>query len=519
MKSERVDVDVLIIGSGPVGATFARLLAEGLPNAKILMVDAGPKLTRRAGMHVQNISDRAERLRAQFLSQGKSFQSSRVATLSQKGRALERSGIHPGTSLLFPDGGSQSDMPAASMSTNVGGMGVHWTCACPRPGNSERIRFIGTSEWHNLCAAAESLLHVTTSAFPSSDLAWAIVSELGAVFNHRFPADRQVGRMPLACTVTESNRLYWSGPDVILGPLATPECAPPNFELRSESLCLRLIVGDNGITDSVVRYLPTYSTERVRARVYVVAGDALRTPQLLWASEIRNKALGHFLNDQPQVVGALQMSDEILRRTVCNRTKHALRPNKLDTRDAVVGVFWIPFDDPEHPFHGQLMHFRRAPYLTSPRYKDCEDGYIGLGWYCRKDIRYDDCLEFTDRETDQYGMPKMCIHYTLTENDTNALRSAEKEMQLVANTLGFFLKNGEPRVLPAGSSLHYQGTIRMGETDDGKSVCDTFGQVWGIPNLFVGGNGAIPGATACNPTLTSVALAIRSCARIRALLE
>jgi len=25
------------------------------------------------------------------------------------------------------------------MSANVGGMGAHWTCACPRPGDSERI--------------------------------------------------------------------------------------------------------------------------------------------------------------------------------------------------------------------------------------------------------------------------------------------------------------------------------------------------------------------------------------------
>lgn len=72
----------------------------------------------------------------------------------------------------------------------------------------------------------------------------------------------------------------------------------------------------------------------------------------------------------------------------------------------------------------------------------------------------------------------------------------------------------KPVVLPSGSSLHYQGTVRMGGSDDGTSVCNPCGMVWGIENLFLGGNGVIPTATAGNPTLVSAALAVRTAQRI-----
>ena len=52
----------------------------------------------------------------------------------------------------------------------------------------------------------------------------------------------------------------------------------------------------------------------MRARFVVVAADALRTPQLLWASGIRPAALGRYLNDQAQVVFASAHPDLVADR-------------------------------------------------------------------------------------------------------------------------------------------------------------------------------------------------------------
>jgi pyranose oxidase len=125
-------------------------------------------------------------------------------------------------------------------------------------------------------------------------------------------------------------------------------------------------------------------------------------------------------------------------------------------------------------------------------------------------------MTFSDKYVDVYGTPQITFHYGLSEIDESTIQAAMNDMVRAAEVLGAFLPGSEPQVLARGSSLHFQGTYRMGATDDDDSVCDTYSKVWRFRNLYLGGNGIIPTSTACNPTLRSVTLAIRASDKILA---
>jgi hypothetical protein len=412
----------------------------------------------------------------------------------------------PGTHLVNPDAATvpDVDMPAAAMSSNVGGMGVHWTGACPFPAPTERPAFIPPSELDAALDRAKQLLCVTQHAYPESAQSKMILERLGEVFDDRLAEGRKVQPMPLAVRVMPDGRLCWTGPDMVLGPLAEPgRYNSERFELRPDTICRQLFTEEGRVTGALLQHRPSGREEAVAARVIVVAADTLRTPQLLWASGIRPQALGHYLNEHQVVMSGVELPPDF-----AGAAGDSTRlPVRLSQHDPYIGVFWVPFSSPRHPYHGQVMYLDVTPVtedgsaLQEPKY------VVGMGWSGPKESRYQDCVDFSDRETDYFGMPKMTIHFGLSERDREVIEGAKREQRKAASALG---TPGEQRVVPPGSSLHYLGTVRMGAEDDGQSVCDSYSRMWGFQNLFVGGNGVIPTELSCNPTLTSVALAVRA---------
>jgi pyranose oxidase len=513
-----MNTDILIIGSGPVGSTYARIISQQKPHAKILMIDAGPKVSDKIGQHVKNITDHKAMESAQIMSQGPKKTPYPMISVAERAMAVQRGELsadvlaRAGTHLVLDqiEEIKTNEMPSISMSTNLGGMGIHWTCACPTPGNGEKITIIPENEMNESLAKAREILNVTQSAFPSSPESEAILNILNQTLGTTHAENRQAQPMPLACKTDEAGNRYWTASDVILGDLlATPLGAGGLFELRSETICRKLNHENGKIIGAEIEHIQSKEKETIEAEIVIVAADPLRTPQLLWASSIRPKALGHYLNEHPFVFTFVELDKDLVKKFAPNSQLSAINRK---SPDPTVGVFWVPFDAPNHPFHGQIMHMDLSPMKTTV--SDDSKHIVGLGWGCLKESNFDDQIVFSETEKDYFGMPKMNFKFRLTDTDLANIEAAKAYQKKVVNSFGKEIKDGGQTLMPPGTSLHYEGTTRMGSENDGESVCDTYSKVWDFDNLFLGGNGLIPIATTSNPTLVSVALAVRSAEKI-----
>jgi len=485
-------IDLLVVGSGPVGSSYARFIAEQRPETSIMMVDVGPKLTDPPGVHVTAISDEEQLVRICRGSQGPLSDVSQTleAWIDGGWREGEPMTTNPGLHLLRGGG-----LPAAAMASAIGGMGAYWTGVTPRPVDGEQVSFIAENEWELALREAERVLSVLRRALPSTALTEAVTSRLGEVFSPLLPAGREVECLPLAGRVDSKGRRFVTGPADILAPIARILSGKGRFVLRPDALCRSLTLVGERVSGAVIEHRPSGNRETIAARAVVVAADSFRTPQLLWASGIRPDALGRHLMDHPRSNAFVQLDSEL---------SALLNDEHVGAVSRLLGAWGVPFVGSEHPFHGQIFAMA-GPGRTE------EHGMVAHGyWMGRTWPRPENRIVFSDAETDWCGMPAMRIEYALSREEESEIAWGQRLLDAAAASLGCYVPGREPRLAPLGWSLHYQGTVRMGERDDGTCVCSPRSRVWGVENLFLASNGVIPTATSCNPTLMTVALAAHS---------
>ena len=484
-------VDVAIVGSGPNGAAYARVLSERAPGAAIAVFEVGPALTDPPGMHVKNIADLDERLVAQRRSEGlrPHTATKEEAAYTDPTKRVVRAGTH-----LLPDGFQQpgeDGIPALAMSSNVGGMGAHWTCACPRPGDAERPTSCptSTSSWttRSGCSASPG----TRSRAPYSDvvrerLAPSSTRSSGGAPGPVDAAGRARPGRRRAGVERRRRRLRRGDPRQPGGhPVPRGAGAPRAGGGRPRRGC-----GGPDRRDG--------SDHEVRARFVVVAADALRTPQLLFASGVRPPALGRYLNDQPQMVFAVRLRD--IARLRRRSTTRAGTP-RSSSRAASPGC---PTPTRTLPRAGHAA--RRLPGPDRRRRRAGARHGRGARLVLRQGPAGVRPRRIRRRGTDDYGMPKPRIHYTLTERDRETSPAAGQHPARRRRARRPARRRAVGAALGRLAALSGHDPDGRGRRRDVGLRADQRGL--GRRRAVRGREQRHPHPMACNPTLTSVALAI-----------
>ncbi|HWV20527.1 MAG TPA: GMC oxidoreductase [Devosia sp.] len=474
--------DVVIIGSGPTGSAYARIIRRDWPQARIVMVEAGPQILPRVGAHLDNVLDLEKRAALEIEAQG-GDRTPRLSISKEEWEArraggfdasfLRRSGL-----FIANESDPSENLFAGFSAANVGGMGTKWSTGTPTPSEAERVPFIPAGEFEAALGIAEGLLGTNKDPRAGDTSAIALREKLGAAFNPGRPPDRTVRAMPLAATPGPLGLTY-HGTDVVLGPMV--EEPAETFQILAETVCRRVLYENGRATGVVLARAGENETWTLAAGTVVLACDSLHTPQLLFASGIRPAALGRHLNDHFIIS---QMAE-------------------LRSDPPMQAMSWIPATN-EFPFSvtihpTSLSSIERTPGFTGQP--------VGMGVFCPTDIDWDNRVVFDETRLDWRGLPSISIKWRPSQADKTRVEAAKAVALRIAEIIGRPAPGFATIMQPVGSSLHYQGTIRMGESDDGTSVCDRNSRVWGFDNLYVAGNGVIPTMTATDPTLYSTALA------------
>src|SRR5271166_4324103 len=324
---ESLHTDVLVIGSGPIGAMFARKLVDA--KRKVLMIDAGSMQSPRPGEHLKNafIFQRNIDLFVNVIK-------GHLQLLSVPTNNLTVPTLDPGAFRVDygqfeglshnsqnPEQVPSKNLDGAAATYAVGGMAAHWTCATPRHHPTiERYNGIPADEWDKRYAEAEKLLGTCTDQFDDPTyIRNTVVLETVRTEYSELKHPYEVQPLPLAVKRRDDNNEFvtWSGTDTVFGDLADG-AHRDLFTLKPQWRCKRLIRRSDGkgIDYAEVEDLIQWKTYHIYADTFVLAVGAILTPQVLFNSQFDEDlpALGKYLSEQPLAFCQIVLKQDIIDR-------------------------------------------------------------------------------------------------------------------------------------------------------------------------------------------------------------
>lgn len=301
--------------------------------------------------------------------------------------------------------------------------------------------------------------------------------------------------------------------------LATGKC-----DLITNAMAYKVLMDSANNRALGILYVDRVTREmhEIQARIVVLAASAMESTRILLNSSTReypnglansSGVLGHYYTDSIKGGGA-----------------EAHVPNPVSQ---------FSIDGPHRPNGIYVMRFRNVP--GSAATKSFLRGYgfqggTGIGFnagapgfgeaykqaakephetftflgYGEALPRFENYVELDPHVKDAFGIPVLRFHIAWGDNERNLVQDAGEQAAEMLEAAGMKNIKVHSKVHLPGDANHDVGTARMGSNPK-KSVLNQFQQAHDIKNLFVMDGSCFNSPGCQNPTLTIMALALRSC--------
>ncbi|KAF8754764.1 GMC oxidoreductase [Rhizoctonia solani] len=493
MNNLDLDYDVFIAGSGPLGyfilsllyarqfsdlpalrATYARQILETHESARVLMVEVGAQESPVVGMNLKNevkyqkdfdaFSEYLDSRKSSFMHIHFEQFTAHIIRGAMQPMSIPPAGgflsALQGDAWSQPEGRSSVASPynpdqdhtqalgyGASLVRLVVCLPIGLVAAVAEPHDDELIQSpIERSEMRKLLERGKKLLNVHTDQFDTSIRHQLVKKALTDAYQSR---GINATNLPLAAERSKVNDtlIDWSGMNTLL-----TEYLVVKFEADPDAWENQECIGAK---------LRTRKEEEIKAKVFIATCGVICTPQLLWNSGIRHKALGCFLTGHSHSFCQMYQYSRLFRKTLLDTLKTNSSTNS-DPNDEIP----IPLDDlepqvgipysPSHPFHTQFHRDAFSYGDVGPQID--QRVVLDIRYFCMLEVQESNRISFATEDrlgrpnTDIYGMPQPTFHFKTTAKDNQLAQIMMKEMCEAANILGSYLPSA-PRSLSEAQGL------------------------------------------------------------------
>lgn len=308
--------------------------------------------------------------------------------------------------------------------------------------------------------------------------------------------------------------------------------ATGNLAIQTGAMVYEVMLDASGKA-SGVRYIDKASGahREAKARVVILAASTGETARILLNSKPNGRAEG-LANSSGQV------GRNLMDTVGSNISAYfpSLEGRPIYNEDGAMGLHaYIPFWDYKAQAAGQLKTPRGYHVEIGGGFREpgigSYSGYDGYGSDLRKNVKkkYGATLGFTQRgemipnansfctidpeKKDKYGIPVLRFNFGWSEHELAQVDHFQAAMKQLIDKLGGQIisksQTSAEAISTGGEIIHEVGTARMGK-DAKDSVVNSFGKTWDVDNLYLTDGSVFASKSHKNPTITILALSMRS---------